>query len=59
MTSHSTAKSGKKLASGLAGLEYFGFKDFKALLLRRKWLILTTTLMIAVLVSGLDRKSVV
>src|SRR5215467_11218732 len=52
MTSHSTAKTGKKVAGGLAGLEYFGFKDFKALLLRRKWLILTTTLTIAVLVSG-------
>src|SRR5579885_1251651 len=46
----STTKE-KKAASGFSGLEYYAARDYRKLLWRRKWLILSITLTIAVLTS--------
>jgi succinoglycan biosynthesis transport protein ExoP len=53
MNENNTARQKKKALgdAGLAGLEYYGFQDYRNLLSRRKWMIATTVLTIALLVS--------
>jgi len=46
-----TAKHDRKATGGFAGLEYYSLRDVRKLLFRRKWMIATTTLTIALLVS--------
>jgi len=45
------SKPGTKSGSSLGGFEYYTVRDYKSLLSRRKWLLLTTTLLIAVSLS--------
>jgi polysaccharide chain length determinant protein (PEP-CTERM system associated) len=46
-----STKRGKRSRSGLAGLEFYGLRDVKKLLFRRKWVIAATTLTVALTVS--------
>jgi len=53
MSSNDTPRRDKRTSGdvGLAGLEYYGLKDYKNLVSRRKWMIVTAALTIALLVS--------
>src|SRR5207245_9722549 len=46
-----TTKHDQKSAGGFSGLEYYSLRDVRKLLFRRKWMIATTTLTVALAVS--------
>src|SRR5271167_2125657 len=46
-----TKKQDKKPAGGVSGLGYYTLRDYRRLLWRRKWMIATITLTVAVLTS--------
>src|SRR5271166_4376900 len=45
-------KHRRRTAGSLGGLEYYGFRDYRDLLVRRKWMLLSVTLMVAIGVSA-------
>jgi succinoglycan biosynthesis transport protein ExoP len=53
MSPNNTVRHDKKTGgdAGLAGLEYYGFQDYRNLFVRRKWMIITIALTVGLLVS--------
>src|SRR6516225_10963541 len=50
---HTASSSGTKITGtiGLSGLEYFGPQDYRQLLRRSKWLMVTATLVVALMIA--------